>query len=101
MCGRINGAVTELVVSGGSAAGELAGGLRLSCGACHSAGPLVIPSLPFFSASKGLDVHALGGPDATLEVQAPVSSTQADGGYKDMRMHTYTQILVSSGLSGQ
>ncbi len=70
MCGRTNGAVTELAVSGGSAAGELAGGLKLSCGACHSAGPLIIPSLPCFSASKGLDAHALGGPDATLEAPA-------------------------------
>lgn len=70
VCGRTNGAVTELAVSGGSAAGELAGGLKLSCGACHSAGPLIIPSLPCFSASKGLDAHALGGPDATLEAPA-------------------------------
>lgn len=67
VCGRTNGAVTELAVSGGSAAGELAGGLRPSRGACHSAGPLIIPSLPCFRASKGLDAHALGGPDATLE----------------------------------
>lgn len=65
-----NGGVT---VSGGSAAGELAAGLKLSRGACHSAGPLIIPSMPRFSASKGLDAHALGGPHATLG--APVSST--------------------------
>lgn len=72
MCGRTSGVVTELAVSGGDTAGELAGGLKLSCGACHSAGPLIIPRLHCFSASKGLDVHTLGGLDATLE--APVSS---------------------------
>lgn len=46
--------------------GEMAGGVELRRGACHSTGPLIIPSLPCFSASKGLDAHTLGGPDATL-----------------------------------
>lgn len=77
MCvGVQTAAVTEPAVSGGSAAGELAGGLKLSSGACHSAGPLIIPSLPRSSASKGLDAHALGGPDATLE--APSSQLHVD-----------------------
>lgn len=53
VCGRTNGAVTELAMSGCSVAGELARGLKLSCEACHSAGPLIIPSLHCFRASKG------------------------------------------------
>lgn len=57
-------------LSGGSTAGELAVGAELCSGACHSTGPLIIPSLPCFNASKGLEVHALGGPDATLEAPA-------------------------------
>ena len=101
MCEHINGAVTELVVSGGSTAGELAGGLKQSCGACYSTGQLVIPSLPFFSASKGLDVHPLGGPDATLEVPVPVSSMQKDGGQKELRIHGCTQTCASLFILAQ
>lgn len=74
VCGRESGVVTEPAVSGGSAAGELAGGLKLSCGACHSPDPLIIPSLPCLSGSKRpRKVHALGGPRATPRGPSRVS----------------------------
>lgn len=66
VCGCESGVVIEPAVSGGSAAGELAGGLKLSCGACHSPDPLIIPSLPCLSGSKGPEsARTRWSPDAT------------------------------------